>query len=119
MLPEAPVRFTTTTVAPSAFSNPGCSMREMASTDPPGGNGTTMVICLVGHSWAHATAGLASTLATKARQPMRDMMVLPTAFFFVAPQTNGSLPSRRGSGARLRVAARWGLTGRVGWEIAG
>jgi hypothetical protein len=44
VLPEAPVRFSTTTVTPSRCPRPACASRATASTEPPGGNGTMILI---------------------------------------------------------------------------
>ena len=46
--PAAPARFSTTTVWPSTWRSPSATMRPIASVDPPGANGTIMVMGLEG-----------------------------------------------------------------------
>ena len=48
MLPEAPGLFSTMMVVPSRCCSPGCTMRAIGSTVPPGGNGTTILVMLPG-----------------------------------------------------------------------
>src|SRR5580704_2355160 len=72
VLPEAPVRFSTTTVTPSRCARPACASRATASTEPPGGNGTTILIgpggqvsaCAASACAASASAGRASAAAS-------------------------------------------------------
>ena len=42
--PEEPGRFSMTIVAPSFCCMPGCAMRAIGSTLPPGGNGTMILM---------------------------------------------------------------------------
>src|SRR5919198_6315207 len=67
-LPEAPARFSMMMVAPSRCCSVGWISRIMASVDPAGGEGTTILIVPDGQLCARATSG-AATPAT-----MRDRL---------------------------------------------
>src|SRR5688572_32360420 len=53
-VPDAPERFSTVKVAPSLACSAVCTMRATASTEPPGGNGTTNRTGPDGQPWAKA-----------------------------------------------------------------
>ena len=79
--PEPPARFSTMTVAPSRCCRPGWTRREIASTEPPGGNGATS---LIGPAWAKAVRGDSSAApsprtSSRRRNPLSIMMMLPLA----------------------------------------
>jgi hypothetical protein len=54
MLPEAPGLFSMTMMLPSRCCSPGCTIRAIGSTVPPGGNGTTIRVMLPAAGWQRA-----------------------------------------------------------------
>jgi len=54
MLPEAPGLFSMTMMVPSRCCSPGCTIRAIGSTVPPGGNGTTIRVMLPVAGWLTA-----------------------------------------------------------------
>jgi hypothetical protein len=54
MLPEAPGLFSMTMMAPSRCCSPGCTIRAIGSTVPPGGNGTMIRVMLLVAGWLRA-----------------------------------------------------------------
>src|SRR5580765_4854054 len=62
--PEAPGRFSTTTLTPSRVCKPAAASRPTASTEAPGGNGTTIRIGPDGQLWARATYGAKTVAST-------------------------------------------------------
>ena len=59
--PDAPDRFSTTTLTPSRCCSPACASRATASTDPPAGNGTMIRIGPDGQDLCARAANGAST----------------------------------------------------------
>ena len=105
-LPEAPGRFSTMTVAPSFCCRPGCAMRAIGSTVPPGGNGTTMRMVPDGQAaagpWAWASAlvwpasGAAKAPSTNRRR--ENGMISPLVFIGLTSAYNS--PERRQAAGR-------------------
>src|SRR5258708_13150253 len=71
--PPAPLRFSITIGWPRPSATRFCIMRETMSRLPPGGNGTTQRIGLLGHSWAVAAE------ATK-NNAKRMFFIFPLSF---------------------------------------
>src|SRR5258708_38520971 len=67
VLPDAPVRFSITIVAPSRCANPAWARRATASTEPPGGNGTMILIGPAGQLCAWAATGARMPASTTER----------------------------------------------------
>ena len=77
VLPEAPVRFSITIVAPRRCDRPACARRATASTEPPGGNGTTIRIGPEGQLCARAASGASAAASTTERLDNPDIELLP------------------------------------------
>src|SRR5580704_1698297 len=77
VLPDAPVRFSITTVAPRRCAKPACASRATASTEPPGGNGTTILIGPDGQLCARAASGASAAANTTKRLVNPDIELLP------------------------------------------
>src|SRR5688500_9897802 len=84
MLPPAPGRFSTTTCWPSALASWSAITRARMSVDWPGGNGTTILIGLVGQVWAStpgATDAAAASASNSRRFTSRRLLVLLAGMF--------------------------------------
>ncbi|MNT68797.1 hypothetical protein D3C72_2070570 [compost metagenome] len=77
MLVLAPGLFSITTVWPRRSPSLAANSRPMTSVEPPGGNGTTIVIGLDGYVSADASSGVAARAHTAS--------ALETAFFMDFP----------------------------------
>ena len=71
-LPAAPATFSTMMGWPSAFSMPACAIRTAVSAGPPGGNGTMILIGLVGNAWAEASRGSAAAESAAAAESRKE-----------------------------------------------
>src|SRR6478735_6017337 len=88
MLPPAPARFSTTTVWPNFTCMWVARMRAKRSAEPPAPNGTTMVICLAGQSWAQAGAAPTSPAIKAANnRRMRPHSPEPGYRLWACPRT--------------------------------
>src|SRR5260370_24210962 len=67
VLPDAPARFSITMVAPRRWAKPACARRARASTEPPGGKGTMILIGPDGQPCACAVRGARMTASTTKR----------------------------------------------------
>jgi hypothetical protein len=78
MLPPAPPTFSVTTGWPRLERIRSAMMRAMASVEPPGGNGTTSVICRDGKVCACALTTMAA--ATSAAEAILSILILPNFY---------------------------------------
>ncbi len=78
MEPDAPARFSTTTGCLSRSASFWPTMRAAVSVGPPGGNGTTSLMGLVGQACAMAAVPVRAAKAptTAAMQVRRPMCVM-------------------------------------------
>ncbi len=67
MLPEAPGLFSMMMVVPSFCCRPGCTIRAIGSTVPPGGNGTMTRVTLPDCARARETNGAAAAPSMRVR----------------------------------------------------
>ena len=75
MLPEAPGLFSMMMVVPSRVCSPGCTIRAIGSTVPPGGNGTTIRVMLPAPVWPRADCANGAVMAPSTSE-RRDIVVM-------------------------------------------
>jgi len=94
MMPDAPVRLSTTTFAPQDEANLSASMRAVTSDAPPGGNGTTMRIGRAGYACPEPVEGVcASVIPAADSSAVPNKHAIPTLFIFPPAKPPPSLPS--------------------------
>src|ERR1700730_131039 len=105
-LPDAPVRFSITMVAPSRCAKPAWARRAMASTEPPGGNGTMILTGPDGQPCACAPRGATAAASTTRRLVNPDIKLPPHRFYVFAAARLLPAQSDRHSSARILATRR-------------